>query len=697
MKAVYAYSRAGGMADTFVLYRIVGNDLTPRHAAGQSLENVRFILEHEPELPDCEKRWILNRITDPGQEERIIELLERHGQPYLRIPFEAGEYRRRFADASGGPPLELGGERAQAIASRYEMHLRRFKTLYAMNNNGARNAALRDGRSRAKWVMPFDGNCFFTVKAFEAVRVAVLARPHCPYVVVPMARLADNDALLDPDFAPMASEEPQVVFRCDAQQMFDERVPYGRRPKVELLWRLGVPGVWDSYGFDAWDFARLPRSGEAGDYQVAGWVARLSSGRVDLEGGAGSTRSRDSERATSIIARIDMLDELVAVDLIDATRLAYYDEAAVRDLVTADPALAAVLRADAEQWLERGPWSVMQKTTLPPSEDRHDYWHAAPYWWPDPSKPDGLPYIQRDGQRVPGTVLSGEGSERYDRTSFQHMADATVTLSLAAAAWGDARFGAHAARLVRAWFIDPATGMNPHLDYSQVRMGHNGNKNVGSGIIELRDVAFVLDGVRLLIRDGHVPEADVVALKAWLTEYADWLQNSAAGKHEMASTNNHGTFYDVQLLAIGLFIGSARIVAGVRHRWPLRLFTQLRPDGTQPLELKRENPRHYCAFNLTGWDILARQLSTVECDVWSWRDAEGRSLRGAIIELAHQESTGWARDEPFDAARLMPLWRDFAHRYPGDGLRQPVVSDAPPGRFDPDTGLAPYWMLARRA
>ena len=31
-----------------------------------------------------------------------------------------------------------------------------------MNNNGARNAALREGRRRAKWVLPWDGNCFVT-------------------------------------------------------------------------------------------------------------------------------------------------------------------------------------------------------------------------------------------------------------------------------------------------------------------------------------------------------------------------------------------------------------------------------------------------------------------------------------------------------------------------------------------------------
>src|SRR5690554_3566160 len=49
--------------NTLVLYRIVGNDLYPRHAKGQSRENLRFVLENEPDFDACEKIWILNRIV----------------------------------------------------------------------------------------------------------------------------------------------------------------------------------------------------------------------------------------------------------------------------------------------------------------------------------------------------------------------------------------------------------------------------------------------------------------------------------------------------------------------------------------------------------------------------------------------------------------------------------------------------------
>ena len=57
-------------------------------------------------------------------------------------------------------------------------------------------------------------------------------------------------------------------------------------------------------------------------------------------------------------------------------------------------------------------YSVMDKKQVPPSGDKHDYMSTGPYWWPDPTKPDGLPYIKKDGQRNP---------EYYDITDSQEL------------------------------------------------------------------------------------------------------------------------------------------------------------------------------------------------------------------------------------------------------------------------------------
>ena len=64
--------------------------------------------------------------------------------------------------------------------------------------------------------------------------------------------------------------------------------------------------------------------------------------------------------------------------------------------------LVHAVMAAADRAMTEGPFSVMDKPVLPPSGDKHDYMSRATYFWPDPSKPDGLPYIRHDGQTNPG-------------------------------------------------------------------------------------------------------------------------------------------------------------------------------------------------------------------------------------------------------------------------------------------------------
>jgi hypothetical protein len=313
---------------TFVLYRIIGNDLPPRHRAGQSLDNLRFILAHEPDLPGCQKRWVLNRIVDPAVEKEAISLLEEHGMPYLRVPFEVEAYRRvgwRF-DGFPVPGFTYRPEFAALSPTHRQWALDQVyhdKNLYVMNNNGARNAALRQGRELARWVMPWDGNCFLTRPAWDQLRAAVAARPYLKYFTVPMARILDNQLLLRPDPDVDPSEEPQVVFRSDAREQFNENARYGRCPKVELFWRLGYAGAWDQWCLGPWDPARPARSPEAGQFGSAGWVARLYSGERDLER---DIKDRGWRRLEAVRARIDRIDEDLAARAFDPAALFALDE-----------------------------------------------------------------------------------------------------------------------------------------------------------------------------------------------------------------------------------------------------------------------------------------------------------------------------------------------------------------------------------
>jgi hypothetical protein len=340
VQAVWEYSRRGlaNEPDTFVLYRIIGNDLPPRHRSGQTLENLRFILTHEPALPGCQKRWVVNRIADSVVEKQVVSLLEEHGMPYLHIPFDMDEYRRvgwRF----GGFPVPGFTYRREfdeysPMQQQWALdHLYHDKNLYVMNNNGARNAALQEGRTLAKWVLPWDGNCFLTREAWDELVAAVTAKPYLKYFTVPMARIIDNEVLLRPDPKVEPSEEPQLLFRRDAREQFDPDARYGRCPKVELFWRLGIVGPWDRWCRGPWDPVRARLSTEAGQVGEAGWVARLYSGEKQLER---DIEGRGWRRSEAVRTYIDRIDERLAARTFDAAAP-----------VTLDP---AILDRQREAW-----------------------------------------------------------------------------------------------------------------------------------------------------------------------------------------------------------------------------------------------------------------------------------------------------------------------------------------------------------
>lgn len=325
LKEKYLQSPLSNEPDTFVLYRIIGNDLAPRHRKGQSRENLRFILENESEFPGCDKRFVVNRIIDQEEEKNVLRMLKEAGRPYLHIPFHQDEYLNVGWDIEGVPvefaPCSL---RFKVLIpeeqGRVLMRLYRHKNNYVMNNNGARNAALAQGKGLAKWVLPWDGNCFITKQGWNDIVARVKDSPEIPYFVVPMARITDNRLVLDPKFSPDPVEEPQILFRKDSTLSFNESFFYGRRPKVELFWRLGIPGNWDKWELEPWDLPGPQYAREAGAFAYAGWVARLNSGQERLEQNTSpSSVNRMLARVEAVIGLLDHLDTQIKTGRPDHT------------------------------------------------------------------------------------------------------------------------------------------------------------------------------------------------------------------------------------------------------------------------------------------------------------------------------------------------------------------------------------------
>jgi hypothetical protein len=278
-----------------------------------------------------------------------------------------------------------------------------------------------------------------------------------------------------------------------------------------------------------------------------------------------------------------------------------------------DEALGKCLKklvADAEQTLQEKPPTVMDKTRIPPSGDKHDYMSTAPYFWPDPQKKDGLPYFRQDGKVNPECR-----TDAYDGPRVSHMAKMVESLALAYYLSGEERYAVHAASCLRVWFVDPATRMNPHLNFAQAVPGLNSGR--GEGVLEGRNLAAAAGCASLLSASSAWKKSDNDSLQAWLREYFDWLLTNRLALAEAAAKNNHGTYYDAQVMRVALLLGKtdvARKIAGEAGK--KRFATQIAADGSQPLELQRTTSLSYSRFNLEALFDLATLAEHVGVDLW---------------------------------------------------------------------------------
>ena len=347
------------------------------------------------------------------------------------------------------------------------------------------------------------------------------------------------------------------------------------------------------------------------------------------------------------------------VFLLNARKLAQTKQRIHEGDKTFDDVIAK-LESDARKALSQEPTSVVTKATTPPSGDKHDYMSQAPYFWPDPAKPDGLPYIRRDGERNP------EINKISDHRTMDQMVAATRTLSLAYYLKGNEEFAARATQLLRAWFLDARTCMNPNLQYAQAIPGVNTGR--GIGLIETRGLADVVDSIGLLAGSKAWTSADQRGLQDWFGKFLQWMLESKNGRDEAAAKNNHGTYYDVQTASFALFLGrkdlAAKILETAKQK---RIALQIEPDGRQPLELVRTKAWGYSNGNLDGLMLLAQLGENVGVDLWNFQTTDGRSIRRAL-EYLYPFAVGekkWTDQQlgEWPPQMLFPLMRRAAERY----------------------------------
>ncbi len=281
----------------------------------------------------------------------------------------------------------------------------------------------------------------------------------------------------------------------------------------------------------------------------------------------------------------------------------------------------------ADEKLRAGPFSVVNKSQVPPSGDKHDYISMGTYWWPDPDKEDGLPYIRKDGQANP------EIYEYQDPWALEALMDALEVLTMAYYFTEQEKYGAHAIDLLHSWFLDPETSMNPNLNYGQRIPGITEGRR--SGIIDTRSFVLLPDLISLLSTSSHWQPSYGEGMKEWLRSYGNWLIDSKHGKEEAVHGNNHSTWYFTQLIPMMIYSGQVDQADSLVQRGiPIILDRMIAKGGGQPEELGRTRTWDYSTMNLKAMLYFAKASEHLGRDLWDYKTEEGGGLKEALEFMA---------------------------------------------------------------
>lgn len=357
---------------------------------------------------------------------------------------------------------------------------------------------------------------------------------------------------------------------------------------------------------------------------------------------AGHTLDNDKVKQTTALEEIAnwLYNQFFSTNKKSATSRALIDVSQAQTLVIDRSALAANkkmiagndvakktalknLLSKADKIIKQGTlYSVMDKKITPPSGDKHDYMSQAPYWWPDSTKANGLPYIRKDGEVNPEYDLISDTKE------MDYLISDVENLGLAYYYSKEEVYAGFATTLLQTWFLNEATKQNPNLNFGQGIPGTNTGR--GIGIIETRGLTKLIDAAILLQGSKSWTSTNHTALKKWFADYLSWLTNSQYGKDEAAAKNNHGTYYDVQVIDFAIFTDQIDFAKKQFEVTKQRIESQLKPDGSQPEELARTKSWGYTNMNLLGYCTLAQLAKNANIDLWHFETNDKKSISKAI-------------------------------------------------------------------
>jgi Alginate lyase len=321
----------------------------------------------------------------------------------------------------------------------------------------------------------------------------------------------------------------------------------------------------------------------------------------------------------------------------------------------------------------------------------HDFYSSGDYWWPNPKTTNGLPYVEYDGRTNPNNFIA-------HRQVIRKLSDAVTALGAAYEITGDDQYAAKAAGLLRVFFLDSATRMNPNLQYAQAIPGVSRGRSYG--IIDSLHLIEIPRAIEAMQKSPQFPPDELTGLKTWFADYITWLTTSKNGITEGNALNNHAVAFWLQVAVFAQFTGNEKVLAECRRRYrEVFVPNQMAVDGSFPRELARTKPYGYSIFQLDNLATLCQVLSTPQDNLWNFTLPDGRGIKQAMKFLYPfladkaswpkppdvQAWAGWPAREPsllfaglaFHEQKYLDLWKKLPADPADEEVRRNIAITQP--------------------
>ncbi len=264
--------------------------------------------------------------------------------------------------------------------------------------------------------------------------------------------------------------------------------------------------------------------------------------------------------------------------------------------------------------------------------------------------------------------------ERFTRNhdDLRALCETVLCLATAAVLLEDSSFASHAWNLLRVWFLEEDTRMNPNLEFGQAIRGRVWGR--GIGLIDTVPMIWLVQGV-MLLEAGGFPDAAGTGLRGWFRDFLRWMTTSEKGVEERDNGNNHSTWWAAQVAAYATLVDDEETLV---RAWSLFYEAivpkQFLANGSAPKEEARTRSLSYSAMNLDGVAVLCRIGHVWGLELWEFEAENGASPAKSVAYILPflEDPSKWTKPQVSPVARNRYLFPALA----GWGLGQPKFVEA---------------------